>query len=265
MKSTAYLVLYYFFTLKVINSSSLNSPSKGRIVGGFEVEKNDYQYKVALIHFNGQYFCSGAIVDVRVVLTAAHCMQEVFSQTGIFAILGSNDIVNYDENYQKIRSQNWTMHENYTRSIHYDIAVIKLEASIIFNGYISILPLYSFNDTLDKYNVTDCGWGIDETSQISPVLRCMNAVVLSNAQCSSVYGNTIGPNFICAQGENGSRTCSGDSGSVLVFKDRRSVYVGVGVLSFGPSDCRAAPVVFTRVSKYYDWITERIQIFINSP
>ncbi|KAF5289873.1 hypothetical protein FQR65_LT02007 [Abscondita terminalis] len=234
MKPSTYFIFYFFVTLKVQESSSLLvSPNKPRIIGGTVVNSSEaFPYTVALIHENGQYFCSGAIVDKRVVLTAAHCMQEVGSQDGIYAIVGTSNIVNYDPSYQRIRSQNWTMHENYTQSIHYDVAVIKLQAPIIFNKYTSILPLYSTDlIPLDGYNVTVCGWGYYEVSTSSSVLRY--------------------PNFICATGVNNSRTCAGDSGSSLVFQTRRGTYVGTGVLSFGPSNCSPAPVVFTRVSKFH--------------
>lgn len=69
---------------------------------------------------------------------------------------------------------------------------------------------------------------------------------------------------ICAGGEMGHDSCSGDSGNALLkpmASDIGSRYFAIGIVSFGTKSCgrdkKAA--VYTRVSHYMPWLLDRIQ------
>ncbi|KAK5647649.1 hypothetical protein RI129_002541 [Pyrocoelia pectoralis] len=175
--------------------------------------------------------------------------------------MGTHDINNYSSTYQKIRSKAWVYHENYTGGTEADIGVILLERDILYNDDVHQAILYNGNDIFADKGVTGCGWGYHNTSNTaSTILYCMDAVTITNARCGSFYGGPVRSNFICAQGKNHSRTCTGDSGSALVFKENyKSSYIVIGVLSFGPGSCIEGPVVYNRVPTYYDWIVNKIQ------
>ena len=71
----------------------------------------------------------------------------------------------------------------------------------------------------------------------------------------------ITENMICAGGEPGVGVCVGDSGGpLLVRANNRQGYIQIGVASwyFGWCGLRDYPAVFTRVSKYRDWVAQTI-------
>jgi secreted trypsin-like serine protease len=64
--------------------------------------------------------------------------------------------------------------------------------------------------------------------------------------------------MICAGGKEGHGACHGDSGGPLQCKINDQ-YVQVGVVSWGkPCAHEGHPTVYTRISKYADWINKHI-------
>ncbi|XP_031331902.1 brachyurin-like [Photinus pyralis] len=243
----------------------MQSPRRSKdtkIINGFEGKPGQYPFTAALTEYSsGMFFCSGSIIGRRFVLTAAHCLTTVGEQNRINVILGTHDLRNYSASYQKIRSKAWVYHEQYVESSsRHDLGVILLEHEIIYNDDIREVILYHGNNTFVNKEVIGCGWGYyDDSNKASTILNCMEAVTISNEQCGSFYGGDLAENFICAQGMNQSRTCSGDSGNALVFEENYGSYTAIGVMSFGLADCKEGPVVYNRVSTYYGWIIEQMQ------
>jgi serine protease 7 len=67
---------------------------------------------------------------------------------------------------------------------------------------------------------------------------------------------------ICAGGKLGKDSCNGDSGGPLMAYDATTqLWNLVGVVSYGPEPCglEGWPGVYTRVTKYMDWIEKTIQ------
>ena len=82
--------------------------------------------------------------------------------------------------------------------------------------------------------------------------------VVTNEQCKADYSwATITDQMMCAGvAQGGLDTCQGDSGGPLTYRDRSvDKWFQVGVVSWGDG-CGSAgkPGVYTRVSKYNDWI-----------
>lgn len=69
---------------------------------------------------------------------------------------------------------------------------------------------------------------------------------------------------MCAGGNKGEDTCSGDSGGPLMDSKligaqmRKTV---VGIVSFGPGTCgiEDQPAVYTKVSEFLDWILDNMK------
>lgn len=88
------------------------------------------------------------------------------------------------------------------------------------------------------------------------------------ATCNRVYTPTrrvITDSQICAGGERGKDSCRGDSGGPLMgnYKNSRgqAYWYLAGLVSYGPSPCgqEGWPGVYTRVSKYINWINSKVE------
>lgn len=75
----------------------------------------------------------------------------------------------------------------------------------------------------------------------------------------------LGQGQLCAGGEKGRDSCRGDSGGPLMTisadKSGEINWYAAGVVSFGPSPCGMEnwPGVYTRVSKYVNWIVSKLK------
>merc|ERR1712029_1084080 len=76
------------------------------------------------------------------------------------------------------------------------------------------------------------GWGLDSdsASSISPVLRKVEAPVMSQSECESYWGN-LNEGIVCINTEGGHSSCNGDSSGPLSIPG--SVYEQIGIVSFG--------------------------------
>ena len=70
---------------------------------------------------------------------------------------------------------------------------------------------------------------------------------------------------LCAAGNQQRDSCQGDSGGPLFVETDGGNDVIVGVVSYGNGCATVYPGVYTRVSAYYDWITDRIGLSPPAP
>lgn len=67
---------------------------------------------------------------------------------------------------------------------------------------------------------------------------------------------------LCAGGNAGIDSCTGDSGGPLMAKNpSNNHWMAVGVVSYGPNPCgaRGMPGIYTRVGAYIDWILSKMR------
>ena len=107
------------------------------------------------------------------------------------------------------------------------------------------------------YNIIS-GWGLTTGGGLFPpnTLQVVEIDILSFDECNEIFQGYIKPGMICA-GKAGSAPCNGDSGGPLVCPDGNGNNKLAGIVSFGENGCTSSGV-YTRVSHYEDWITERI-------
>jgi len=106
------------------------------------------------------------------------------------------------------------------------------------------------------------GWGSLQSEEIYPrVLMYTSLNFTTNEFCQERLAYPITENMICAMDNRGGfqrDACMGDSGGPLTVKDNRKVFSVVGIVSFGLSCASGNPGVYTRVSRFINWITDRI-------
>lgn len=98
----------------------------------------------------------------------------------------------------------------------------------------------------------------------SQVLLKATLPIVSSNDCLKVYKKKIPitESQICAGGEDGKDSCSGDSGGPLQIvglnDEGQPVYYQEGIVSFGPKNCgtEGQPGVYTKVSYYTQWIMD---------
>merc|ERR1711887_35067 len=102
------------------------------------------------------------------------------------------------------------------------------------------------------------GWGLTNGAGLflPNALQWAQLPQHSREQCEEIFPGYISDGMICAGGK-GHATCNGDSGGPLVCPDANGVGKLAGLVSFGYTGCTDAGV-YTMVSHYEEWITERL-------
>lgn len=166
--------------------------------------------------------------------------------------------------------QHTIKHEEYQKDQeHNDIALLRLQWPVTYSYFIKPICLPFASALRQKSHVAEkfevAGWGRTEYDTRSNVKLRVSVEGVSQDRCASVYQTAVPKQQIvetqmCAGGSPNRDSCSGDSGGPLMAQHKdsqgNSYWYVVGVVSFGPKSCglRGWPGVYTRVSKYLDWI-----------
>ena len=149
----------------------------------------------------------------------------------------------------------------------WDVAIFTLSKKINFSNKISPICLPATDDDHAGRLAVITGWGFTKDNFIPnvhpqppqpPELHVANVTIMSDGECAEQLRQLedyLRSQEMCSI-EFGS-TCNGDSGGPLVCPDGNGNTKLAGIVSFGQNGCTSSGV-YTRVSHYEDWITERI-------
>ncbi|MCI4387913.1 hypothetical protein PGIGA_G00079470 [Pangasianodon gigas] len=233
-----------------------------RIVGGMEATPGEIPWQVALVHKEKEMvFCGGSLLSDVWVITAAHCVVE--AGIGKFFIrLGEHD-VNIDE--QRERDHEIDEHHNhpnyqYQQSHNHDIALLKLKTPVTFSDYIIPICLgpKTFTENLLKSVPVSMvsGWGRVRYGGLeSDKLQKVDVPYVDRTDCK---GSDKITRFMFCAGFLTTRkdSCQGDSGGPHATRLNTDTWFLTGIISWGDECAKEGKYgVYTRVSRYLNWIT----------
>uniref|UniRef100_A0A0K2U4G1 limulus clotting factor C n=1 Tax=Lepeophtheirus salmonis TaxID=72036 RepID=A0A0K2U4G1_LEPSM len=239
------------------NATSINqneSPQCGisqkpqsRIVGGKATYEGEYPWMAAIyLHGGGrtEFWCGGALVSERHVITAAHCTKDAkkkqFKARQFTIRLGEWDLDDKETYSREYEIVDVIAHPDFKANGFYsDVAILKTIEPVEFSEYIQpiCLPTGSMkNDNFLGTLPVALGWGATHyRGKEVNKLRGVALPVWNNKDCDGAYFQPITEVFLCAGYASGGRdACQGDSGGpLMLYSQKRKAWVLIGVVSFG--------------------------------
>ncbi|XP_037949921.1 trypsin delta-like [Teleopsis dalmanni] len=254
-------MLKLFITLSVLSCAlgaaipdGMLPQQDGRIINGTKTTINNFPWQISLQR-NGAHSCGGSIYSEHIIVTAAHCLQNV-SPTILKVRAGSS----YWNNGGMLSGvAAFINHEGYnsiTKSN--DISIIRLSTPLIYKSTIKNIPLATTSPD-DGAPAAVSGWGVTTfgAAAVPNQLLFIDLNIISRSKCASStyrYGPQIRSSMICAA-DAGKDACQGDSGGPLVSNGEL-----VGVVSWGYACAYANfPGVYADVAVLRSWVLENVE------
>lgn len=263
---------------------------ENRIYGGYITEIDTFRW-LALLEYTTdknekQFYCGGALINDRYILTAAHCVTGLPESYILQSVrlgewdlatemdcVGDGAMMDCADLPLNVPIEEVIPHKDFSptsKTRLHDIALIRLADKVKFSDFIEPVCLAYGENKLHAFNtqaLDTVGWGVGPKTLWNSVKQKTNAYVIQLNDCRKKYEQkniTLEPSQFCVEGHFPSDLCRGDSGGPLTSFDTSNRGLGshyvAGIQSFGGSTCSEDyPAVYTRVADYLNWILENIR------
>ncbi|XP_039311111.1 transmembrane protease serine 9 [Solenopsis invicta] len=251
---------------------SFTRPHLPLIVGGEPAPEGAYPFIVSLQAY-GSHFCAGSIYNEEMIMTAAHCCQAIPSLDVINVKAGKHNLQDSEASEQSAGISQYIVHENYQGGVGpYDICMIKLSSPLKYTDRVQPIELAPA-ESEPTGEAWLCGWGSISTGPfpvLPDTLQQVKMEYVDRQTCHDAVERLTGSspvhetNVCTGPMDEGISACNGDSGGPLISRNGQKA-IQTGIVSWGivPCGSEGAPSVFTKVSKFNEWIEQKALVYGN--
>ncbi|XP_056450780.1 coagulation factor IXb [Gadus chalcogrammus] len=250
----------FYPTVGTITSQDNNDQ---RIIGGNEAIPGEIPWQACLMS-RGVSFCGGSLLNEIWVITAAHCLTEHQLTVADYIVrLGEHDLTVQEGHERDHTVAEQILHPSYdmhTSRHNHDLALLRLARPVELSA--RRLPVClgpkDFTEKLLTGAVSSrvSGWGKINAGQTAPRLKTLEVPYVDRTLCKRSSSDHITRFMFCAGYDAAPMdACQGDSGGPHVT-DHHGTWFLTGIVSWGEECAKAGKYgVYTRVSRYYSWIS----------
>uniref|UniRef100_A0A1I8P524 Peptidase S1 domain-containing protein n=1 Tax=Stomoxys calcitrans TaxID=35570 RepID=A0A1I8P524_STOCA len=247
-----------------------------KIHGGVEAELGEFAWLVNLEYRTQdgslEIGCGGNILNHRYIVTAGHCVkgliEELLGPLVSLRVGDHNtqtdldcDDLGCNAPYERFQIAERYVHEDYRETkkgrLFNDIALLKTDRPITYSFSVAPICLPEVMGPMDPLTtgvrLTVAGWGNNGTSEFTDEKFIVDVPYVESTECPF----RVQESQLCAGGETGKDSCTGDSGGSLARRHKTS-WVIEGIVSFGRKCGTEKPAIYTRVRNYISWILDKV-------